>query len=304
MNESSKHTKIYILMVLTAFFWSGAFIAGKFAVPYIPPCTLTFLRFFFATIIMYFVMKSNNKNNEEGAFNFKKKHIPLFLFTGIVGMIGYHVLFFSSLKYTSAINSSVIGATNPIVTTIIAAIFIGGKVPPKQLFGILLSFIGVILTITSADLSVVKTFSFNHGDLLMLAAVVCWASYAVVSKSKGKDINPIALTYYSFLFCCIFLLPIVIIEKPWTFILNIPASAWIATLYMSIFASVIGYLVQQMAIKEIGPSRASIFVNLVPVFSIILAVLILREEIVPVKIFTAALIIAGVYICQSVDVSK
>lgn len=298
MNEPINHTKIYILMILSAFFWSGAFIAGKFAVPYIPPCTLTFLRFFFATIILYFVMKSNNKSLGEETFHFTKEHIPFFLFTGIVGMIGYHVLFFSALKYTTAINSSVIGATNPIVTTIIAAVVISNRIPPKQIAGIFISFLGVILTITSADLSIFTNFSFNKGDLLMLAAVVCWATYGVVSKTKGKDINPVALTYYSFLFCCIFSIPLLLLEKPWTFILKIPASAWIATLYMSIFASVIGYLVQQMAIKEIGPSRTSIFVNLVPVFSIILAVSILGEELVPVKIFTAALIIAGVYMCQ------
>lgn len=298
MNEPTNHTKIYVLMILSAFFWSGAFIAGKFAVPYIPPCTLTFLRFFFATIILYFVMKSNNKSLGEETFHLTKEHIPFFLFTGIVGMIGYHVLFFSALKYTTAINSSVIGATNPIVTTIIAAVVISSRIPPKQIAGIFISFLGVILTITSADLSILTNFSFNKGDLLMLAAVVCWATYGVVSKTKGKDINPVALTYYSFLFCCIFSIPLLILEKPWTFILNIPASAWIATLYMSIFASVIGYLVQQMAIKEIGPSRTSIFVNLVPVFSIILAVCILGEELVPVKIFTAALIIAGVYMCQ------
>lgn len=298
MNESTNHTKIYILMILSAFFWSGAFIAGKFAVPYIPPCTLTFLRFFFATLILYFVMRSNKKALAEETYHFKKEHIPFFLFTGIVGMLGYHVLFFSALKYTTAINSSVIGATNPIVTTVIAATVMGSKFPPKQIAGILLSFSGVILTITSADLKVLTNLSFNKGDLLMLAAVVCWATYGVVSKSKGKDINPVALTYYSFLFCCIFSIPLLILEKPWTFIFKIPTSAWIATLYMSIFASVIGYLVQQMAIKEIGPSRTSIFINLVPVFSIVLAVCILGEELVPVKILTAILIITGVYICQ------
>jgi drug/metabolite transporter (DMT)-like permease len=67
---------------------------------------------------------------------------------------------------------------------------------------------------------------------------------------------------------------------------------------MSVFPSVIGYLVQQMAIKEIGPSKASVFVNLVPVFSIALAVMILGEPLEPVKLITAALIIAGVTICQ------
>ena len=67
---------------------------------------------------------------------------------------------------------------------------------------------------------------------------------------------------------------------------------------MSVCASVIGYMIQQIAIKEIGPSRTSIFINLVPVFSMILAVLILGETLEIVKLFTALLIIAGVCICQ------
>lgn len=132
----------------------------------------------------------------------------------------------------------------------------------------------------------------------MLAAVSAWAAYSVISKSKGKGILPIVLTFYSFLVCTILLIPFVIMEKPWEFIFSVPASAHLAVLYMSIFPSVIGYLVQQMAIKEIGPGKASIFVNLVPVFSIFLAVLILNEALAPIKLLTAALIIAGVYICQ------
>ena len=177
-------------------------------------------------------------------------------------------------------------------------IFLRSKLRAKQLFGILLSFFGVLLTITGADLNVLKHFAFNEGDLWMLAAVAAWAAYGVFSKSKGKGIPPIVLTYYSFLVCTILLIPFVLYEKPWEFLFTIPGSAHLAVLYMSIFPSVIGYLVQQMAIKEIGPSKASVFVNLVPVFSIVLAVMILGEALEPIKLVTAALIIAGVTICQ------
>jgi drug/metabolite transporter (DMT)-like permease len=213
-------------------------------------------------------------------------------------MFGYHVLFFTALKYTTAINSSIIAATNPMMTTLMAFFFLRSRLSGKQIFGILLSFGGVLLTITGADLDVLHSFSFNTGDVWMLAAVAAWAAYGVFSKSKGKGIQPIVLTYYSFLVCTTLLIPFVISEEPWEYLLTIPASAHLAVLYMSVFPSVIGYLVQQMAIKEIGPSKASIFVNLVPVFSIILAVVILGETLEPVKLLTAALIIAGVYICQ------
>ena len=295
--QTKGNGKIYFLMVIAALVWSGAFIAGKFAVPYVPTFTLTFLRFLIASIVLYPVMKLYNKSHPEDNFKLTKKYIPLFLFNGIVGMAGYHVLFFTALKYTTAINSSIIGAMNPIVTTIIAAIFIRQKTPPMQIAGILLSFIGVVLTITGGNLSILASFDFNRGDMFMAAAVICWASYAVMSRVKGADVPPLALTFYSFVFCTIALVPFVIWEHPWA-LEKIPASAILSIVFMAVFSSVIGYMLQQIAIKKIGASKSSIFVNLVPVFSIILSVTILGEELMPVKIFTSLLIIAGVCICQ------
>lgn len=280
-------------MVLSTFFWAGAFIAGKLSVPFIPVFTLTFLRFFIATIILYFVVKFKDKSN----YKLIKKDIPIFLFTGIVGMFGYHVFFFTALKYT-AINSSLIEATNPIITTILCIIFLRDKITFKRAVGIILSFSGVFLTITNASLTTIYNLSFNKGDLLMLIAVFMWASYSVFSKKVMHRFSPLILTFYSFLFCTIFIIPFVIYERPWMFIKQVPYYSFLAVLYMSIFASVIGYLVQQISIKQIGPSKTSIFINLVPIFSIILSVTILKESISAVKIFTTLLIITGVYICQ------
>lgn len=286
--------KIYLLMVLTTLFWAGAFIAGKLSVPFIPAFTLTFLRFFIATTILYFVVKFKDKSN----YKLTKKDIPIFLFTGIIGMFGYHVFFFTALKYTTAINSSLIGATNPIITTILCVIFLKDRITFKRAIGIILSFLGVFLTITNANLSTIHNLSLNKGDLLMLIAVCMWAAYSVFSKVVMHKFSPLILTFYSFLFCTLFTFPFALYERPWLFVNKVPYSAFLAVVYMSIFASVVGYLVQQMSIKQIGPSKTSIFINLVPVFSIILSVTILKETISIVKVLTALLIITGVYICQ------
>lgn len=291
--------KLYFLMVLAVFFWAGAFIAGKLSVPYIPTYSLTFLRFFFASIVLFLVMKWRKE-----PLAIQKRQIPIFLFTGIVGMFGYHVFFFTALKYTTATNSSIIAAMNPIMTAVIGFFFAKQMLSKKMVFGILLSFVGVILTITGTNFNVLRNFQFNPGDLLMFGAVTVWAAYSVFSKSKGKGIPPIILTFYSFLVCTLLLIPFVLYEKPWEWLPLVPLSAYGAVLYMSIFASVIGYLVQQVSIKEIGPARSAIFINLVPVFSILLAVLILGESLQISKIFTALIIIAGVCICQWEGIQK
>jgi drug/metabolite transporter (DMT)-like permease len=288
------NAKIYFLMVLCTIFWAGAFIAAKLSSPFIPPFTLTFLRFSVATVILYIIIKCK----KESIYKLKKKDIPIFLFTGLVGMFGYHVLFFIAVKHTTAINSSIIGASNPIITTMLSIIFLKDKITYKRIAGIVLSFTGVFLTLTNADLHSMRTFSFNYGDIIMLLAVLMWAAYGVFSKWVMPRYSPMILTFYSFLFCTILTTPFVIYETPWKLLNAIPYYSYIAVLYMSIFPSVIGYLVQQMSIKQIGPSKTSIFINLVPIFSIILSVLILKEILNPVKLLTALLIILGVYICQ------
>jgi drug/metabolite transporter (DMT)-like permease len=281
-------------MVLCTIFWAGAFIAAKLSSPFIPAFTLTFLRFSIAALILYIIIKYKKTEIPK----LKKKDFPVFLFTGLVGMFGYHVLFFIAIKYTTAINSSIIGASNPIITAILSILFLKDRFNYKRVIGIALSFTGVFLTLTNANISLIKDFSFNKGDLIMLSAVFLWAAYAVFSKWVMPKYSPILLTYYSFLFCTIILIPFVLYEMPWRLISTIPYYSYIAVVYMSIFPSVIGYLVQQMSIKQIGPSKTSIFINLVPIFSIILSVLILKEDLNPIKILTAGLIILGVYICQ------
>lgn len=293
-----QENKIYALMVLAAFLWSGAFIAGKYTGPYIPSSTVTLLRFAIATVMIFFIMRRTQKEEPSAAYTFDKKDIPHFLFTGIVGMVGYHIFFFEALNYTTAINSSIVRAIDPVITVLISFVFLRQRVPAKQFFGILLSLFGVVLTITAGDLSSLSQMDFNRGDLYMIGAVVCWSAYGVYSKQKCGHIPPVVLTFYSFLVCAVVLIPFSLMEKPWEFLPKAPASAWIALLFMAVFCSGIAYYIQQIALRIIGPTRCAIFVNLVPVFSFILATLMLGEELMPVKILTTIIIIIGVCICQ------
>lgn len=286
--------KIYLLMILATFFWSGSFITGKISAPYIPPFTLTFMRFLIATVILYIVLKRRYKE----VYKLTRQDIPVFLFTGIVGMCGHHVLFFKALRYSSAVNLSLINAANPIMTAILSIIFLREKLTPYKTIGILLSFTGVLLTLTEGKILLLKNLAFNTGDLIMVAAVFVWSCYYVFSKKVIHRYSPMTIAFYSFLFCTLALVPLLFFEMPWRLIDQIPYYSYLGALYMGIFPTVIGFVIQQMAIKEIGPSKTSIFSNLVLVFSMVLSALLLGEAITLVNIFTALLIIAGVYICQ------
>lgn len=291
--------KTYGLMTFAALCWAGAFIAGKIAVREMPVFTVAFFRFLFATALIFPVMVK-----AEPEWRIGKRDLPMLLTLGVVGMFGYHALFFSALKYTTAVNSSMIGATNPLMTSLLAAFFLKEAFGWRRAGALAVAFSGVALSISGGSIETILDFSFNKGDLLMLGAVVCWASYSILSKRAAKGHSPLVLTGYSFLFCTILLIPFTLMEKPWLFLGKTSMEAWISILYMAVFASCLGYLIQQIAIRRIGPSKTNIFINLVPVFSMLLAWLILGETIAWYNLFGMLMIITGVYINSTIKEKK
>ena len=282
---------IKYLMVMAAVFWAGAFIAGKFSVAEFPPFSLTFFRFAIASAIIFIMLVK-----KEADWSIKREDWGVFLALGVVGMIGYHIFFFIALKYTSPVNAALIAATNPIITTILSVIFLKEKIKPVNIMAIGISFFGVVLIVTNGSFSVLMDMKFNIGDMLMIIAVACWASYAIISKKVLVKYSPLKVTSYAFLVCAVLLVPFVILENPASYMPLTTSRGWISVVYMAIFPSVVGYLIQQMAIKKIGASRSALYVNLVPVFSMVLAFLILHEAISPVKVIAACFIITGVYV--------
>jgi len=295
MNEDNK--RVYFLMILGAVFWAGAFIAGKFGVEEFSPIALTFLRFFFASIIIFVVMVKYEKN-----WRIKGKDWGTMILLGLVGMVGYHLLFFTALKYTKASNASMLAAINPLLTAVLASLFAGEKIGVKRVGVILLALFGVILTISNWNIDVIRNLTFNKGDLIMLLAVSCWAVYSILVKRAMPKYSPLILTTYSFIVCTIFLIPFVLRENLFGYITKVSWQGWASVLYMAIFPTVIGYLIQQISIREIGPSKTSIFINLVPVFSIILAAIILGERITLLSLISAIIIITAVYLNSRIKV--
>lgn len=285
---------IRLLMVLTAIFWSGAFITGKIAVQEFPAFSLTFFRFLFAVPFIFLILYFRERQN---LLPHGRQWLPLIVL-GLVGTFGYHALFFTSLKYTTAINSSLIGAMNPMVTTLLAILFFHEHLTPWRLLGIALSFSGVFLVVTKADWQLIWAFHFNVGDVFMLVAVCCWAIYSLLSRRymKKYNLSPLMVTAYTFLICVVICIPLVLWEDPSTYLLATTSGGWLSVLYMSVFASVLGYLIQMIAIQRIGAPRAAVFVNLVPIFTIIQSVIILGETVTALTLIGAATVITGVYL--------
>lgn len=279
----------YILMVFATLLFAGAFIAGKLGASDFTPVMMTFLRIGLAVLILFPIMMVKETN-----IKLSKKDLFLVFKLGLVGMTFYHLFFFTALRYTTASNASVINGTMPIITAVIAMFVLKERLNIKSFLYIVAAFIGVLTIITNWDLSVLFNMTFSKGDLLMLCGTISWASYSVMIKKAGSQMSPLKMTAYTLLMCLIIITPFAIREIVLYDSLNVPFESYYTIIYMALFPTVIGYTIQQGAIKSIGPSSASLFINLVPFFSIILSVIILKEKINPLNIVSGIVIVGSV----------
>ncbi|MCH4889802.1 DMT family transporter [Acidaminobacter sp. JC074] len=281
--------RYYLLMILATFLFAGAFVAGKLGTATFSPVVMTFLRIGLAVLILFPIMAY-----KEASIKIKKEDLKLVFILGLVGMTFYHLFFFSALKYTTASNASVINGSMPIITAIIASFVLKEKLTIRQSLYIITAFIGVLTIITNWQFSVLFNMDMNRGDLLMLCGTISWATYGVIIKKSNTSMSALKMTTYTLLMCVIILLPFAIREMIVYDSLNVPFRDYYSIIYMAVFPTVMGYTIQQASIKALGPSTASLFINLVPFFSIILSMLILKEAINPLNIISGVVIIVSV----------
>ena len=284
-----ERSKYYILMVIATFLFAGAFVAGKLGTSSFSPVIMTFLRIGMATVILFPIMLHREKSIKLTMSEFK-----LVFILGLVGMTFYHLFFFNALKYTTASNASVINGSMPIITAIIAAFVLKERLSLRQIVFIVTAFVGVLTIITDWQMTILLNMNINKGDILMLCGTISWSTYGVIIKKSEPEMSALKMTTYTLFICTMILLPFALYEIIKFDSLNVPFSSYYTIVYMAVFPTVIGYTIQQASIKALGPSTASLFINLVPFFSILLSIIILQETLNPLNILSGIIIIVSV----------
>jgi drug/metabolite transporter (DMT)-like permease len=278
---------IYLKLILTTLFWGGTFIAGRIAAVQIGPFSGALGRFLFASIVLLAVLPLRRA----GLPRVDRNRLLLLCAMALSGVIGYNAAFFLGLRQIDASRASLIIALNPIFIAIGTALFFGERLPWAGLAGIAVSLIGASLVITRGDLSQIRA-GFGPGELFILGAVVCWLAYTLLGKLALTSLEPLAATTYTSLIGCLGLFPLSLLEAhTW----SAPSPSLLTALaYLGLFGTAIGFTWYYDALGELGPIRTGIFLNLVPLFGVLLAVLLLGERLGPATIFGGLLIVSGV----------
>ncbi len=255
-----------ISLVLTMLFWGGTFISGRMLAGTLPPASASFLRFSIASLFLVVLLFITEGKLSPPP---KKKWLSLFLL-GLTGVFSYNVFFFIGLRHIGAGRASLIIASTPLVISICATVLLRESLSLKRFCGILVSLIGAVLVISNGHPGSLLSGGFGSGEKAMVGCVLSWSAYSLIGRSVLTSVSPLAAVCYSSIIGTFLLFWPAVFEGMFANLSAITVHDWLNLSYLGICGTELGFSLYYRRIKPIGASRAGVFTNLVPLFSIIL----------------------------------
>ncbi|MFI0399797.1 MAG: DMT family transporter [Thiolinea sp.] len=285
----------YLLLVLAASFWGGNFnIARAFNLE-IPPMGLSFWRWAVAGLIsLPFVWRPMRQQ-----WPACKQHFPLVFALGILGVAGFNTLVYLGLQTTTATNGVLMQSVNPIFIIILSSLLLGEFASKRQWLGIFISLLGVLAILIQGQLANLLKLDFHAGDLIILLAVLDWSLYTVLLRKLPNELKGLPILGYTIAIGVLGILPLYLYEAFMTS-RSMPVN-WISissVLYVAIFPSVLSYLFWNHGTQRIGANRAGQFAHVVPISGIIIAVLLLGEQLHLYHLLGISLVAVGIVLAN------
>ena len=283
-------TGIVVKLVLVAIIWGGSFIAGRVAAPEIPAALAALVRYSIATICLVAMTFAK----EGGLPRLDARQWVAVSLLALSGVAAYNYLFMVGLETVPASRGSLIMALNPAATMIGAALFLREPITIAKVLGTVIALVGVAIELGGGNPLSLLGGGIGKGELALFGCVLGWSVYTLIGK-KISGLSTLAVTTYAALVGTALLVVLALVQGE----LALPHAstrAWLALAYMGTLGTAVAFVWFLEGVKLLGPARAAIFVNLVPVAAITLAVLLLGEPLTPPVVIGAALVIAGVWI--------
>ena len=290
---SNKNYSAYLFLVLATFCWSGNFIVGKFATVYeIPPLTLNVFRWISVWFILIpFTYKEIFEN-----LPYIKKNWLVISFMGVITISTFNSVVYFALNYTQVINAVLMLSAIPAATIVLSSLMKIEETNIFQLLGLVLSIIGIGSFISNGDIQKIISLDFNKGDMWMLVCVITWSLYSTLLKKNNFKLSQFTLIQLMVSVGILFLIPQFFYEKSIGLELSLDKNFILILIYVAIFPAIAAYYFWQKGIEIIGPNRASMFIQLMPLFSAVMAIIIFKEKFELYHFVGAIFILSGIYL--------
>ncbi|NKQ40219.1 MAG: DMT family transporter [Sulfurovum sp.] len=273
--SEGKTIKPYLVMIIPPLLWAGNFIVGKAVADQHAPIGLSFWRWLLASVIFLpFAIKSMWLQKDIIKRDFWQISVLALLSVSLFNSLAY-----ISLLYTTATNATLLNSFIPIFILLITSIFFGEQISFRQILGVIISLLGVLVILVKLNMQVLVTLEINKGDLWMLLAALVWALYSILLKYlRPKELSSVPFLGILLLLGTIMIFPIWILD-PFQEQIILNNNMIMAFTYIAIFPSIISYLAWNYGMKKLGASVGGQFIHLMPLFGAIMAVFFLGETI-------------------------
>lgn len=293
----------YILLSLTSLFWSFNFIIGKIVSDVIPPTSVSFLRWL-PPFLLFLPLNWKQIKAHRTLF---LDHWSLILLLGATGYCLNSISLYEAVRFTTTINTSVINAFNPVLIAVTGYLLYRERMTKVQVLGFMLSLAGVLCIIFQGKWKLLLGLKFNVGDLLMLASISVFSVHVVVYRQKAPGFPEKPMFPLMMLGGLLVTLPLALLESQayhWIWIKQLETIHVVGILCLNIFPSVLAYRFWNSALRKVSANKVAIFLYLIPVYTTIISVLFLHEDLRLFQIFGGLLIFAGVLLVTRSRPSK
>jgi drug/metabolite transporter (DMT)-like permease len=283
----------YLLLSLTALFWAGNIVLGRYVAGHVPPMTLSCVRWIGAFLMLLPFAWPHLERD----WPVLRARLPLMIGLSATGFAFNNALSYWALQYTEALNALLIQSGGPLFVALWSLVLFGVRLTRAQLAGIAISLTGVLTIILRGDLGTLAGIRFNVGDVMFAGALLSFGLYSALMPRRPVTHQ---LSLISFTVACgaLLLLPFSIWEYSTGRALKFDAITMATLAYVVIFPSTLAYLFFNRGIALIGPNRAAPFFHLVPVFGSAMAILLLGEQPRLFHLVGYLLVLAGVVVAS------
>lgn len=283
----------YLLLTLTTMMWAGNAVAGRLAVGEISPMALTTLRWVIAAAVMGLVARSDVRD----AWSVLAPRWRSILWMGALGFTAFNALFYIAAHHTTAVNLTIFQGAIPVMVLLGALAVYGTRIRALQVVGMAVTFAGVAVVATKGDVATLLGLAFNIGDVWMLVACLFYSAYTLGLRNRPQVPG---LAFFATMAAVAFVtaLPLLAYEIAAGHVQWPTLKGGAILLYVGLFPSLLSQIFFIRGVELIGPGRAGLFVNLVPVFGAFLAVVLLGE---PFHLYHAAalvLVLGGIWLAE------
>jgi len=283
---------IYCKLIGSAVLWGGTWVAGRVLARYMGPFSAAFMRFLLASIFLVFL----TARLEGRVPKLTRQTLPWLLLLAATGIFAYNALFFAGLRTVPAGRAALIVASIPAVVALFSALLFKERFTVAKACGIAVSFAGVGLIVSGGDPGALLRQGLSFGDVCIFGCVLTWAAYTLAGKKAMERVAPYGAVTWSCILGAAMLLPPALATGLVRDVAGAGVVAWGCLLFFGILATGFGFSWYYEGVRAIGPTKAGVFINLVPVTAVFLGWLLLGEPLSSSLALGGTLVLAGVWL--------